>query len=557
MYSADAGPIKDKRLQNSDEKVDGALGTAKAKSSTQQQAADEQQKSVAAGDEDLAGYLDRITSQLDQLATELDQPNYGSSEKGGHAGAVSSSATKPSTPFGSNKHTLSNKSEHRAAAAQKSDGSDNKVGGEGSVKDRIDALEARLMAQSSLINALQEEVIDLKTKPGSFDIITTVSADDSKQQRDDKKGKAAAGNEGKKFSSDDRIVVDLDIAECDDNNDNPGSFRGGESTPVVTEKDRSDRKRLKQGKPSTAVDNKGADADGSSGSASIDEIMDRVNREDRESAGADGASTDHAADNQYIDKQEERGLNGRGIGSGSSSSDGSQEEPASDSDELTGLSRQEGGTTQHTAAGSLPTTNTHDSHSEPGSSVASIEEGSTVSKNHNADESAGRNCSKESESQLWNSQHITDEETKDATPTKAKGKAKRKDGNEEESKSPKKEGDRGEATDDNSQEKSGLTTEQAEELYKKVGYNELPNVQISLWRVFLEQYMGTMPYTLELAVIIAAAVRDWIDFGIIIAIVRNLLLCSCFIKIFVFAAVLQRHARFRRRTQSCCCFGMF
>jgi hypothetical protein len=68
-------------------------------------------------------------------------------------------------------------------------------------------------------------------------------------------------------------------------------------------------------------------------------------------------------------------------------------------------------------------------------------------------------------------------------------------------------------------ERDGLTTEQAEELYKTVGFNELPTIDIPIWWVFLEQYTGTMPYMLELAVIIAGAVEDWIDFGIIIAIV--------------------------------------
>jgi magnesium-transporting ATPase (P-type) len=71
-------------------------------------------------------------------------------------------------------------------------------------------------------------------------------------------------------------------------------------------------------------------------------------------------------------------------------------------------------------------------------------------------------------------------------------------------------------------EREGLTTEQAEEAYKQWGFNELPVIEIPLWWVFLEQYMGTMPYMLELAIIIAGAVEDWIDFGIIIAMVSVL-----------------------------------
>jgi H+-transporting ATPase len=68
-------------------------------------------------------------------------------------------------------------------------------------------------------------------------------------------------------------------------------------------------------------------------------------------------------------------------------------------------------------------------------------------------------------------------------------------------------------------EREGLTTEQAEEAYTKWGFNELPVIEIPLWWVFIEQYMGTMPYMLELAIVIAGAVQDWIDFGIIFAMV--------------------------------------
>jgi magnesium-transporting ATPase (P-type) len=78
-------------------------------------------------------------------------------------------------------------------------------------------------------------------------------------------------------------------------------------------------------------------------------------------------------------------------------------------------------------------------------------------------------------------------------------------------------------------EREGLTTEQVEELYKKWGFNELPVIEIPLWWVFLEQYMGTMPYMLELAIVIAGAVQDWIDFGIILAMVsakQYLVLCG-------------------------------
>jgi magnesium-transporting ATPase (P-type) len=66
-------------------------------------------------------------------------------------------------------------------------------------------------------------------------------------------------------------------------------------------------------------------------------------------------------------------------------------------------------------------------------------------------------------------------------------------------------------------ERIGLTTDQAEELYKQWGYNELPEVTVSLWYILFIQFTGTMPYMLELACIIAIAVQDFPDFGIILA----------------------------------------
>eukprot|EP01032_Pedospumella_encystans_P012369 gene12369-14317_t len=66
-------------------------------------------------------------------------------------------------------------------------------------------------------------------------------------------------------------------------------------------------------------------------------------------------------------------------------------------------------------------------------------------------------------------------------------------------------------------ERIGLTTDQAEELYKQWGYNELPEVTVSLWWVLFVQFTGTMPYMLELAAIIAIAVQDYTDFAIILA----------------------------------------
>ena len=74
-------------------------------------------------------------------------------------------------------------------------------------------------------------------------------------------------------------------------------------------------------------------------------------------------------------------------------------------------------------------------------------------------------------------------------------------------------------------ERIGLTNSQAEELYKKWGYNELPEVTISVFYVLFLQFTGTMPYMLELAAIISIAVLDFADFAIIVA----MLLCNAFL----------------------------
>jgi H+-transporting ATPase len=67
------------------------------------------------------------------------------------------------------------------------------------------------------------------------------------------------------------------------------------------------------------------------------------------------------------------------------------------------------------------------------------------------------------------------------------------------------------------EERIGLTSAQADEALKKWGFNELPEIKVSLWYVLFLQFTGTMPYMLELACIIAVAVGDYPDFGIILA----------------------------------------
>jgi H+-transporting ATPase len=49
------------------------------------------------------------------------------------------------------------------------------------------------------------------------------------------------------------------------------------------------------------------------------------------------------------------------------------------------------------------------------------------------------------------------------------------------------------------------------------GKNEIPVVEKPLWKMLLDQFTGAMPFMLELCVIISASVKDWVDFGVILA----------------------------------------
>lgn len=74
----------------------------------------------------------------------------------------------------------------------------------------------------------------------------------------------------------------------------------------------------------------------------------------------------------------------------------------------------------------------------------------------------------------------------------------------------------------NPEERKGLTTSQAEELQRTVGFNELPTIEVSKLMIFFLQFTGTMPYMLELACVISAACGDWEDLGIIL----TMLICN-------------------------------
>lgn len=64
----------------------------------------------------------------------------------------------------------------------------------------------------------------------------------------------------------------------------------------------------------------------------------------------------------------------------------------------------------------------------------------------------------------------------------------------------------------------GLTDAQVEERRKVMGWNELESSRENLFLKFLTFFQGPILYTMEIAVILSAGLRDWIDFGVIIAI---------------------------------------
>lgn len=66
--------------------------------------------------------------------------------------------------------------------------------------------------------------------------------------------------------------------------------------------------------------------------------------------------------------------------------------------------------------------------------------------------------------------------------------------------------------------KHGLTSAEVENRRKKVGYNEITSEKTNFFVQFIGYFQGPILYTMELAVLLAAGLRDWIDFGVIIGI---------------------------------------
>ncbi|KAI9746681.1 MAG: hypothetical protein M1818_000395 [Claussenomyces sp. TS43310] len=65
---------------------------------------------------------------------------------------------------------------------------------------------------------------------------------------------------------------------------------------------------------------------------------------------------------------------------------------------------------------------------------------------------------------------------------------------------------------------AGLNTTEVETRRKKTGWNELTTEKENLFIKFLMFFTGPILYVMELAVLLAAGLRDWIDFGVIIGI---------------------------------------
>ncbi|RMZ84546.1 hypothetical protein DV737_g1134, partial [Chaetothyriales sp. CBS 132003] len=66
--------------------------------------------------------------------------------------------------------------------------------------------------------------------------------------------------------------------------------------------------------------------------------------------------------------------------------------------------------------------------------------------------------------------------------------------------------------------KQGLTTAEVESRRRKTGFNELTTEKENMFIKFLGYFRGPILYVMELAVLLAAGLRDWIDFGVIIGI---------------------------------------
>ncbi|KAK9604407.1 hypothetical protein V6Z93_002375 [Aspergillus fumigatus] len=66
--------------------------------------------------------------------------------------------------------------------------------------------------------------------------------------------------------------------------------------------------------------------------------------------------------------------------------------------------------------------------------------------------------------------------------------------------------------------RSGLRASDIEPRRKRTGFNELTTEKTNFFVQFIDYFRGPILYVMELAVRLAAGLRDWIDFGVIIGI---------------------------------------
>jgi H+-transporting ATPase len=64
----------------------------------------------------------------------------------------------------------------------------------------------------------------------------------------------------------------------------------------------------------------------------------------------------------------------------------------------------------------------------------------------------------------------------------------------------------------------GFTDDEAKVLLEKYGKNQLPEKIVPKWRLFLDQFRAPMPIMIWIAIIIEAAITNWIDMGILLVI---------------------------------------
>jgi len=63
----------------------------------------------------------------------------------------------------------------------------------------------------------------------------------------------------------------------------------------------------------------------------------------------------------------------------------------------------------------------------------------------------------------------------------------------------------------------GLTSREATELEVTWGPNEVPKIVPPIWKIILQQFIGVMPFMLEISCLVSGIAQDWPDFGLILA----------------------------------------